>query len=111
MTPVDPTRGSREQESDGSSVAVAVPKTQEPPMYKVILHNDDFTPMDFVVDVLERFFHKDHSSAMEIMLQVHNKGSAVCGIYPYEVAETKVAQTLELARKHEHPLQCTLEKA
>ena len=79
-------------------------------MYKVLLLNDDYTPMEFVVHVLERFFGKNGDEATQIMLHVHQKGVGVCGVYTYEVAETKVTQTMDLARKHQHPLQCTLEK-
>lgn len=79
-------------------------------MYKVLLLNDDYTPMEFVVHVLERFFSKSHEEATQIMLHVHRKGVGVCGVYPYEIAETKVTQVIDLARKHQHPLQCTLEK-
>lgn len=85
-------------------------KSQRPPMYKVLLLNDDFTPMEFVVHVLERLFHMTHAQAIEIMLTVHRKGVAVVGVFSHEVAETKVAQVMELARRQQHPLQCTLEK-
>jgi len=85
-------------------------RTQRPPMYKVLLLNDDFTPMEFVVHVLERFFGLSHAQAFEIMLTVHKKGLAVVGVFSYEVAETKVAQVMDFARRHQHPLQCTLEK-
>ena len=86
------------------------PKPKKPAMYKVLLLNDDFTPMDFVVHVLERFFSKDRQEATEIMLQVHRKGVGICGVYTYEVAETKVNLVMDYARKNEHPLQCTMEK-
>lgn len=95
----------------GVVVTGAKTLTKTPSKYKVILHNDDYTPMDFVVMVLETFFRKDHASATKIMLEVHNKGFAVCGVYTYDVAETKVAQVTHKARAHEHPLKCTLEKA
>ncbi len=85
-------------------------KTQKPAMYKVLLLNDDYTPMEFVVDVLERFFGKQNEDALRIMLHVHQKGVGVCGIYTYEIAETKVTQVVDYARKNQHPLQCTLEK-
>ena len=85
-------------------------KTAKPSMYKVLLLNDDYTPMEFVIHVLERFFQKNHDEATQIMLHVHRKGVGVCGVYPYEIAETKVTQVIDLARKHQHPLQCTLEK-
>lgn len=86
------------------------PKTKKPSMYKVILLNDDYTPMDFVVDVLERIFNKPYEEATQIMLHVHRRGVGVCGVYTFEVAETKVNQVVEYARRHQHPLQCTLEK-
>lgn len=85
-------------------------KSQRPPMYKVLLLNDDFTPMEFVVHVLERIFHLTHAQAIEIMLTVHRRGVAVVGVFSHEVAETKVAQVMELARRQQHPLQCTMEK-
>jgi ATP-dependent Clp protease adaptor protein ClpS len=86
------------------------PKTQRPPMYKVMLLNDDFTPMEFVVHILERFFGLNHAQAFEIMLTVHKKGLAVVGVFSYEIAETKVAQVMDFSRRHQHPLQCTMEK-
>jgi ATP-dependent Clp protease adaptor protein ClpS len=86
------------------------PKTQRPPMYKVLLLNDDYTPMEFVVHVLERFFGVSHAQAVEIMLTVHKKGVAVVGVFSYEIAETKVAQVMDFARRNQHPLQCTMEK-
>ena len=85
-------------------------RTQRPPMYKVLLLNDDYTPMEFVVHVLERFFGMSHAQAFEIMLTVHKKGLAVVGVFSFEIAETKVAQVMDFARRHQHPLQCTLEK-
>jgi len=86
------------------------PKTKKPSMYRVILLNDDYTPMEFVVHVLERFFQKTHEEATQIMLHVHRRGVGICGVFTYEVAETKVHQVVEFARRHQHPLQCTLEK-
>jgi len=86
------------------------PKTKKPSMYRVLMLNDDFTPMEFVVHVLQRFFSKSTEEATQIMLHVHQKGIGVCGIYPYDVAETKVDQVVNFARKHQHPLQCTMEK-
>ena len=86
------------------------PKTKKPSLYKVLLLNDDYTPMEFVVHILERFFAKQHEEAVEIMLHVHQRGVGVCGVYTFEVAETKVTQVIELARRHQHPLQCTMEK-
>ena len=86
------------------------PKTKKPSMYKVLLFNDDYTPMEFVVYVLERFFNMSREEATRVMLHVHQKGVGVCGVFTYEVAETKVALVLDLARKNEHPLQCSMEK-
>ena len=86
------------------------PKTDKPPLYKVMLLNDDYTPMEFVVHVLERFFGMNHAQAFELMLTVHKKGLAVVGVFSFEVAETKVAQVMDFARRHQHPLQCTMEK-
>lgn len=85
-------------------------KTQKPPLYKVMLLNDDFTPMEFVVHVLERFFNITHEAAIEVMLTVHNKGLAVVGVFSHEIAETKVTQVMDLARQNQHPLQCVMEK-
>ena len=86
------------------------PKTKKPSLYKVLLLNDDYTPMEFVVHVLERFFNKGREDATRIMLHVHQKGVGICGVYTYEVAETKVAQVMDFSRQHQHPLQCTMEK-
>lgn len=86
------------------------PKTRKPAMYKVFLLNDDFTPMEFVVHVLERFFSKNKDEATEIMLHVHRRGLGLCGVFTYEVAETKVMQVMDFARANEQPLQCTMEK-
>lgn len=86
------------------------PKTKKPSMYKVLLLNDDYTPMEFVVHILERFFNKNRQEATDIMLHVHRRGVGICGIYTYEVAETKVAQVMDFARANEQPLQCTMEK-
>ena len=83
---------------------------QRPPLYKVLLLNDDYTPMEFVVHVLERFFGLNHAQAFEIMLTVHKKGLAVVGVFSFEVAETTVAQVMDFSRRHQHPLQCTMEK-
>jgi len=85
-------------------------KTKRPSMYKVLLLNDDYTPMEFVVHVLERFFGMNQAMAVELMLTVHRKGLAVVGVFSFEVAETKVTQVMEFAQRHEHPLQCTMEK-
>ncbi len=95
----------------GTGIATkARAKTKKPSMYKVLMLNDDYTPMEFVVMVLERFFSKQHEEAVQIMLHVHQKGVGICGVFTYEVAETKVTQVMDYARKHQHPLQCTLEK-
>ena len=97
---------------DGDSGLLLEPKTrtQRPPLYKVLLLNDDYTPMEFVVHVLERFFGLSHPQAFEVMLQVHKKGLAVVGVFSYEIAETKVGQVTDFARRHQHPLVCTMEK-
>jgi len=107
---------SRGNDPDGGSPVTGVvvrtkPKPKKPSMYKVLMLNDDYTPMEFVVMVLGRFFNKGHEEATKIMLHVHQKGVGICGVYTYEVAETKVTQTMDLARQHQHPLQCTLERA
>ena len=97
-------------DGDTSVVVETRPRTKRPPLYKVLLLNDDYTPMEFVVHVLERFFGLNHAQAFEIMLTVHKKGIAVVGVFSHEIAETKVAQVMDLARQHQHPLQCTMEK-
>ncbi len=99
-----------EDESETGVMTKTKPKTQRPPRYKVLLLNDDYTPMEFVVMVLERFFGMTHAQAFEIMLTVHKKGLAVVGVFSHEIAETKVAQVMDFARRHQHPLQCTMEK-
>ncbi|WP_394729743.1 ATP-dependent Clp protease adapter ClpS [Altererythrobacter sp. GH1-8] len=86
-------------------------RPKKPSQYKVLMLNDDYTPMEFVVMVLKRFFNMDLEEATRVMLHVHQKGVGVCGIFPYEVAETKVNQVMDFARQNQHPLQCTLEKA
>jgi ATP-dependent Clp protease adaptor protein ClpS len=86
------------------------PQTKRPNLYRVLLLNDDYTPMEFVVHVLERFFNKDHDTAQRIMMHVHQQGIGECGVFTYEVAETKVTQVMDFARKHQHPLQCIMEK-
>ena len=103
----------RRQGGIGPTTSIATkPKTKlkKPSMYKVILLNDDYTPMEFVVAVLERFFRKSRDEATRIMLHVHQRGVGVCGVFPYDVAETKVTLVVDFARRSEHPLQCTLEK-
>jgi Uncharacterized conserved protein len=104
-----PDRGGDEEGRTGI-VTKTRPKTKRPHLYKVLLLNDDYTPMEFVVHVLERFFNKPREEATRIMLHVHHKGVGMCGVYTYEVAETKVTQVMEFARQHGHPLQCTMEK-
>ncbi len=95
----------------GTSVITRTePKTKKPSLYRVLLLNDDYTPMEFVVHVLERFFQKDRDQATRIMLHVHNHGVGECGVYTYEVAETKVTQVMDFARQNQHPLQCVMEK-
>ncbi len=86
------------------------PETKKPSLYKVLLLNDDYTPMEFVVHVLERFFNKGREEATRIMLHVHQKGVGVCGVFTYEIAETKVTQVMDFARQHQHPLLCRMEK-
>ena len=105
---------SEEEQGQGSTgllVEEAQPQVKRPPLYQVIILNDDYTPMEFVVMVLKRFFNMDLEQATRVMLHVHQKGVGVCGIFPYEIAETKVNQVMDFARQNQHPLQCTLEKA
>jgi ATP-dependent Clp protease adaptor protein ClpS len=96
--------------AEGRAGTKTLTRTKKPSLYRVLLLNDDYTPMEFVVYVLERFFSKSQEEATTIMLHVHQNGVGLCGVFTYEVAETKVAQVLDLARRHEHPLQCTMEK-
>jgi ATP-dependent Clp protease adaptor protein ClpS len=97
--------------SPRTSLAVKIkPETKKPSLYKVFLLNDDYTPMEFVVQVLETFFNKSREEATRIMLHVHRRGAGLCGVYTFEIAETKVAQVLTAARSAQHPLQCTMEK-
>ena len=91
-------------------VEEAQPKLKKPPLYQVVLLNDDYTPMEFVVDVLERIFSLDRTRATRVMLEVHTRGKGVCGVYTFEIAETKVAQVMTYARQHQHPLLCTMEE-
>ena len=95
---------------DTGTITRTKPKTQRPNLYRVLLLNDDYTPMEFVVLVLQDVFNKTREDAMQIMLHVHNKGVGECGVYPYEVAETKVTRVMDTARKNQHPLQCVMEK-
>jgi ATP-dependent Clp protease adaptor protein ClpS len=108
----DDDRKRRNEPSGPSTAVITKTKTQvkKPSLYRVLLLNDDYTPMEFVVHVLERFFNKDREAATRIMLHVHHHGIGECGIYTYEVAETKVTQVMDFARKHQHPLQCVMEK-
>jgi ATP-dependent Clp protease adaptor protein ClpS len=120
--PVPPARladDDRKRKSDGGSgaggpgtavITKTKPQTKRPNLYRVLLLNDDYTPMEFVVHVLERFFNKDQDAAHQIMMHVHQHGIGECGIFTYEVAETKVTQVMDFARKHQHPLQCIMEK-
>jgi ATP-dependent Clp protease adaptor protein ClpS len=112
--PQPPARRDDGNKDDGEGRAGALTltrtRTKKPSMYKVLMLNDDYTPMEFVVDVLQHIFQKNREEATKIMLHVHQKGVGVCGVYTYEVAETKVTQTVDYARKNQHPLQCTLEK-
>ena len=97
--------------SDEMGIAVkSVAKTKKPSMYKVLMLNDDYTPMEFVVKVLQSYFSMSQEKAMQIMLHVHQRGVGICGVYTFEVAEMKVTQVMESARDHQHPLQCTIEK-
>ena len=101
-------------DSGGPSVGIATrtrTRTKKPSLYKVLMLNDDYTPMEFVVHVLQSFFRMDMEEATRVMLHVHQRGVGVCGIFSYEVAETKVNQVMDFARQNQHPLQCTLEKA
>lgn len=96
---------------DDGDVAVATkPKTKRPKQYKVLLHNDDYTPMDFVIAVLQEIFHKSSEEATHLMLKVHIKGAAACGTYPFAVAESKVDKVMTFARSEGHPLKCTMEQ-
>ena len=108
-----PTKMADDPGRDNGDTGVALEtrtKTKRPPLYKVLLLNDDFTPMEFVVIVLERFFGMNQAQSMELMLTVHKKGVAVVGVFAFEIAETKVGQVMDFARRHQHPLQCTMEK-
>src|SRR5690349_13512305 len=96
--------------SDAGTITKTKPKTKRPSLYRVLLLNDDYTPMEFVVLVLQDVFNKSREDAMRIMLHVHNHGVGECGIYPFEVAETKVTRVMDTARKNQHPLQCVMEK-
>lgn len=115
LSALPPIRAAGDGDADGQSqIGVATKtraKSKKPSQFKVLMLNDDFTPMEFVVMVLKRFFQMDLEQATRVMLNVHQKGVGVCGIYTYEIAETKVNQVMDFARQNQHPLQCTLEKA
>jgi ATP-dependent Clp protease adaptor protein ClpS len=97
-------------DDQGIALEEGKPRLKRPPLYRVILLNDDYTPMEFVVQVLEKVFGLDRNTATRIMLEVHTKGKGICGVYTYEIAETKVAQVTGLAQQHQHPLLCTMEE-
>ena len=99
------------RQGQGLVVEEARPQVRRPPLYQVVLLNDDYTPMEFVVDVLEHIFGMDRTTATRVMLEVHTRGKGVCGVFTYEIAETKVAQVTSYARQHQHPLLCTMEEA
>ena len=102
----------KEQQHDhGVAVEETRPEVRQPPRYRVVLLNDDFTPMDFVVQVLQQFFGMDYRRAHQVMLHVHTRGKGVCGVFSFEIAETKVVQVNDFARAHEHPLRCDMERA
>lgn len=106
-------KGDEDKEGRGGGTGTATltrTKTKKPSMYKVLLLNDDYTPMEFVIYVLQRFFSKSAEDATKVMLHVHQNGVGICGVFTYEVAETKVTQVMDLAQQHDHPLQCTMEK-
>ena len=104
-----------EQHPDRGSYDLAVeearPKVKQPPLYRVVLINDDYTPMEFVVEILESIFGMERTRATQVMLEVHTKGKGVCGVYNFEIAETKVAQVMSIAKQHQHPLLCTMEES
>ena len=103
---------SNEEQSGSHDLAVeeARPKLKQPPLYQVVLINDDYTPMEFVVDILESIFGMERTRATQVMLEVHTKGKGVCGVFNFEIAETKVAQVMGIAKQHQHPLLCTMEE-
>ena len=103
--------GSPDQEDEGGTTVLNQTLVQRPSLYRVLLLNDDYTPMEFVIHILERFFNKDREAATLIMLHVHHHGVGECGVFTFEVAETKVMQVMDFARKHQHPLQCVMEKS
>ena len=101
------------EQYDGFDLAVeeAQPKVKPPPLYRVVLINDDFTPMEFVVEILETLFNMERICATQVMLEVHTKGKGICGVFSYEIAETKVAQVMSIANQQQHPLLCTMEES
>lgn len=105
----DNDKGARPEEETGILLK-SRPKTKKPSMYKVLLLNDDYTPMEFVIHILQKFFNKTKQEATEIMLHVHRRGVGICGVFTFEIAETKVARVMDYARANEQPLQCTMEK-
>ncbi len=107
----DKEQHSGSESGDGLALQEARPRVSKPPLYKVVILNDDYTPMEFVVKVLKRFFGLSHDKATSVMLHVHTRGRGVAGVYTYEIAETKVVMVNDYAREHEHPLQSTLEEA
>ena len=104
-------RNTEDHGSHDLAVEEARPKVKQPPLYRVVLINDDYTPMEFVVDILESVFGMERTRATQVMLEVHTKGKGVCGVYNFEIAETKVAQVMSIARQHQHPLLCTMEES
>jgi ATP-dependent Clp protease adaptor protein ClpS len=108
---VSSSRPVRTSDGDSGTAVLTRTRTKKPSLYRVLLLNDDYTPMEFVVRVLQRFFNKTIEEATEIMLHVHQNGVGLCGVYTYEVAETKVTMVMDFARKHQHPLQCVMEKS
>lgn len=113
FSPVGPKAMSADNESGSGTQTITRPKvaTRTPALYRVLLLNDDFTPMDFVIHILQKFFQKEYNEAMQIMLQVHHRGAGVAGTFSYEIAETKVVQVNQYSKQHKHPLKCTMEKA
>ena len=99
------------EHNNGTAVQEAPPRLQRPPLYKVVLLNDDYTPMEFVVHILQKFFRLQHEEAVRVMLEVHTQGAGVAGTYAAEIAETKVAQVNQYSRENQHPLMCTMERA
>ena len=106
----DDNNGDNDEGTDAGVITRTRTKVKKPSLYRVLLLNDDYTPMEFVIHVLERFFQKNEEQATQVMLHVHNSGVGECGVFTYEVAETKVTQVMDFARKHQHPLQCVMEK-